>query len=143
VFNLHALGWHSFQQLCLSILRECLGQTVEAFLDGNDAGRDGAFSGMWQQHGNEFLSGRFVVQCKFTKRPGYVLVRSDLSDEIAKVQRLISEGRCDVYVLLTNAGVSGEADLSIKHPILASFALVEKPNRVPTAKRWKHARVSA
>ena len=40
MFALHNLGWNSFQQLCLTITREILGQTVEAFLDSRDGGRD-------------------------------------------------------------------------------------------------------
>ena len=33
MYDLHILGWHSFQQLCLTITREIFGQTVESFLD--------------------------------------------------------------------------------------------------------------
>ena len=46
MYDLHTLGWHSFQQLCLTITREILGQTVESFLDSSDAGKDGAFAGL-------------------------------------------------------------------------------------------------
>lgn len=114
MFQLHTLGWHSFQQLCLSVLREVLGQTVEAFLDVNDGGRDGAFAGTWSPQHGEMLSGKFVVQCKFTGRPGYSLRPSDLADEFDKVQRLVDDGRCDAYVLMTNAGVSGQTDQLLK-----------------------------
>lgn len=109
-FNLHTLGWHSFQQLCHSILRDRLGQTIESFLDVNDGGRDGAFTGVWTAEGVESLTGNFVVQCKFTSQAGKALQASDVSDEIDKAKRLASRGLCDVYVLMTNAGVSGEAD---------------------------------
>src|SRR4051812_10313481 len=63
MYDLHNLGWNSFQQLCLTITREILGQTVESFLDSNDGGRDGAFSGHWTPTGREDLSGQFVIQC--------------------------------------------------------------------------------
>src|SRR4051812_12637259 len=108
MFHLHTLGWHSFQQLCLSVLREVLGQTVESFLDVNDAGQDGAFTGHWNPTGGEALSGRFVVQCKFSGRPGYSLRPSDLSDEMVKVKRLVQRRLCDCYVLMTNAGITGD-----------------------------------
>lgn len=108
MYDLHSLGWHSFQQLCLTIAREILGQTVESFLDSNDGGRDGAFAGIWTLHGHESLSGRFVIQCKFTSKQDYNLRASDLSDEVAKTKRLVDEGRCDCYILLTNAGLSGK-----------------------------------
>lgn len=109
-FNLHTLGWHSFQQLCHSILRENLGQTVESFLDVHDGGRDGAFCGTWNSDDAEALTGQFVVQCKFTNQPGKVLRVSDLSDEMDKVKRLVNRGLCDAYILMTNAGISGAAD---------------------------------
>lgn len=114
MFQLHTLGWHSFQQLCLSVLREILGQTVESFLDGNDGGRDGAFSGNWSPQRGESLSGKFVVQCKFTGRAGYSLRPSDLSDELSKAARLVARGRCDSYILMTNAGVSGDTELRLR-----------------------------
>lgn len=107
MYDLHRLGWHSFQQLCLTITRDILGQTVESFLDTNDGGRDGAFSGVWNPIGAESLSGRFVIQCKFTTRGGYALKASDLDEEIQKAKRLVEQGRCDCYVLMTNAGLSG------------------------------------
>jgi hypothetical protein len=107
MYDLHSLGWHSFQQLCLTIAREILGQTVESFLDSNDGGRDGAFTGIWTLHGHESFTGRFVIQCKFTGKRDYNLRASDLSDELVKAKRLVNEGRCDCYILLTNAGLSG------------------------------------
>lgn len=117
MFQLHTLGWHSFQQLCLSVLREVLGQTVEAFLDVNDGGRDGAFAGTWCPTDGESLSGKFVIQCKFSSRPGYSLRPSDLSDEMDKVKRLVAKRSCDAYILMTNAGVSGETDLNLKEQL--------------------------
>lgn len=107
MYDLHRLGWKDFQQLCLTIVRETLGQTVESFLDSNDGGRDGAFAGTWSPSGEEVLIGRFVIQCKFTGRPGHSLTLSELSDERKKAKRLARQGLCDIYVLLTNAGLSG------------------------------------
>ncbi len=119
-FNLHTLGWHSFQQLCHSILRENLGQTVESFLDVNDGGRDGAFCGVWDMRGAESLTGKFVVQCKFTSQPGKTLRASDVSDEMDKVKRLVARKLCDVYVLMTNAGISGDTDERIRKQLRAA-----------------------
>jgi energy-coupling factor transporter ATP-binding protein EcfA2 len=119
-FNLHTLGWHSFQQLCHSILRESLGQTVESFLDVNDGGRDGAFCGTWARSNAEVYTGKFVVQCKFTNKPSKTLRVSDVSDEITKVKRLVARELCDVYVLLTNAGISGNANERIIEQLYAT-----------------------
>ncbi|MEP7376179.1 MAG: restriction endonuclease [Chitinophagaceae bacterium] len=113
MFDLHKLGWHSFQQLCLTILREVLGQTVESFLASSDGGRDGAFSGTWQLAGNEDLSGVFVFQCKHTNRMGHNLSLADITDEIAKAKKLVESDRCDCYILITNAGISGTANEEI------------------------------
>ncbi|MFI8716339.1 restriction endonuclease [Stenotrophomonas sp. NPDC077464] len=120
MYELHTLGWHSFQNLCLTILREVMGQTVESFLDGNDGGRDGAFSGTWKPSVNENLAGRFVIQCKHTSRPAYVLQLADLTDEVEKAKRLVNAGRCDCYVLLTNAGVTGARVEEIEALFLAA-----------------------
>jgi hypothetical protein len=45
MYDLYNLSWHSFQELCLTITRGILGQTVESFLDSSDVGKDGAFAG--------------------------------------------------------------------------------------------------
>lgn len=107
MYDLHNLGWSSFQQLCLTITREILGQTVESFLDSNDGGRDGAFAGTWKVVGSEDLVGPFVIQCKFTSKRNYVLQTSDIADEVEKAKRLAAKGMCDSYLLITNAGLSG------------------------------------
>lgn len=108
MYDLHNLGWSSFQDLCLTIAREVLGQSVESFLDSNDGGRDGAFTGEWNPACGESLFGRFVIQCKFTSRPNYNLKPSDVTNEVSKVEALVQRGLCDSYVLMTNAGLSGK-----------------------------------
>ena len=80
---------------------------MQSFLDSNDGGRDGAFAGVWKPRKDELLSGHFVVQCKFTNRANHALGQAELSDEIEKIRRLTGDGRCDAYVLMTNAGISG------------------------------------
>jgi energy-coupling factor transporter ATP-binding protein EcfA2 len=114
MYSLHTLGWNDFQRLCLTITREILGQTVESFLDSHDGGRDGAFTGTWNVAGGESLRGSFVIQCKFTSKINSVLRRSDLRDEVEKAKKLVGQGLCDSYVLMTNAGLSGVADEWIK-----------------------------
>lgn len=107
MFELHRLGWNSFQQLCHTICREVLGQTVQSFLDSNDAGRDGAFAGTWSPTPGEAYAGRFVIQCKYTANPSHRLKPSEITEELQKVEKLVARGLCDVYVLMTNAGLSG------------------------------------
>lgn len=114
MYELHRLGWNSFQQLCQTICREVLGQTVESFLDSNDAGKDGAFAGTWAPAQGEGYTGCFVIQCKFTADAGHNLKPSDINDEIEKVRKLVAAGQCNVYVLMTNAGVSGVQVAKVK-----------------------------
>lgn len=118
MYDLHRLGWNSFQQLSLTIVREILGQTVQSFLDSNDAGRDGAFIGSWTSAPGEYLSGNFVIQCKFSGKPAALLTKSDITDEIPKVRKLVADGLCDIYVLMTNAGVSGKQEGQIKSALI-------------------------
>ncbi len=113
-YQLHLLGWHNFQRLCLSIAREVLGQTVTSFLDSNDGGRDGGFIGEWKPHNGERVCGHFVVQCKHTSKLDHVLRFSDLQPEIGKAQELVSRGICDVYVRMTNGGVSGRMEAKLR-----------------------------
>jgi hypothetical protein len=150
MYDLHNLGWNSFQQLCLTIAREVLGQTVQSFLDSGDGGRDGAFTGTWQRNGQEDLNGQFVIQCKFTSRSGYVLRPSDLTDEVKKVRRLVARGLCDSYVLMTNAGLSGTRGENIdavlrragaKHVALLGSSWIEQQIREKTQLRMLVPRV--
>lgn len=113
-YDLHKLGWHSFQQLCLTISREVLGQTVQAFLDSKDGGRDGAFAGTWAPQKGEDLKGRFVIQCKFSAKGDKTLKFSDIEDELEKAKKLVKQKRCDCYLLLTNFAVSGVQESKIE-----------------------------
>ena len=144
MYDLHRLGWNSFQQLCLTIVREILGQTVQSFLDSNDAGRDGAFTGNWTPVPGLLLSGNFVIQCKFSGKLGYLLTMSDVADEIPKVRKLVSNGLCDTYVLMTNAGLSAEKeglinlafkDAGAKHVLIYGSTWVEDQIRENTRLR--------
>ena len=103
-FALHQLGWADFQSLCHTITREILGQTVVRYLDGNDGGRDGTFSGTWTPAGGEKFHGEFVIQAKHTTKPDSTLGPAAFDDELDKAERLATAGLCDVYVLMTNAG---------------------------------------
>lgn len=113
-YDLHLLGWHSFQQLCMAVASTEMGQTVETFLEGNDGGRDGGFKGTWSPQPNQLYEGEFVIQCKFTSRRDHNLTPSDVSGELEKVRRLVAKGKCDVYVLMTNADWTGESHLKIQ-----------------------------
>ncbi len=86
---------------------------MEAFLDSHDGGSDGAFTGEWKIAEQEDTSGHFVIQCKFTSKIDHNLKASALSDESCKAKKLVERGFCDTYVLMTNAGVSGNESRKI------------------------------
>jgi hypothetical protein len=51
-----------------------------------------------------------VIQCKFSSKPERSFRLSHLTDELEKAKRLVRNGRCDCYLLLTNLGVTGIQD---------------------------------
>ena len=113
-FELHTLGWRAFQDLCAAVLRQVWRQSVQSFADSDDAGRDGAFYGVWHDPSDptgvqDLPPGPFVLQCKHTKSPDSTLSPSALEDEFGKVPALVDRGLCRSYILLTNARVTGSA----------------------------------
>lgn len=117
-WHLEKLGWRAFQDLCGAVLREVLGQSAQTFEDGNDAGRDGAFRGIWRDElRREDLAGAFTVQVKFSSDPGANISLTSLTDELAKVPSLVEKGLCDVYVLMTNAKVTATSEQKIREAL--------------------------
>ncbi|MGZ4976088.1 MAG: nSTAND3 domain-containing NTPase [Methylobacter sp.] len=113
-YELHSLGWKAFQDLCVTITSEIWGQTVQSFFDSHDGGRDGAFYGTWNIKQGESFQGAFTVQCKFTSKRDKSLTLPDLKDELVKAERLASRGLADVYILFTNARLTGVSEEKIK-----------------------------
>lgn len=118
-FELHSLGWKAFQDLCTTILRDVLGQTVEHFFDSKDGGRDGAFAGTWRLHKRERFRGTFTVQCKFTAKRDAHLTVADMRDDLAKAERLASRGLATTYILMTNARLTGVNHANIRKAFLS------------------------
>jgi hypothetical protein len=112
-FQLHTLGWKAFQDLCLTVLGDQLGQAVKRFSPLRDGGRDGAFVGTWQPTPALELSGETVVQCKFTNRRDSHLSFSAFREETKKAKLLWSRRHRDNYVLLTNYRVTAEFEESV------------------------------
>lgn len=122
-FALHTLGWRAFQDLCATVLRQLWGQSLVAFADSNDAGRDGAFYGNWGREpglysGLDVPEGPFVLQCKHTKSANATLSLSMLSEEFDKVSGLVRSGICGTYVLMTNARVTGASEAAIRDKLI-------------------------
>jgi hypothetical protein len=117
-YDLSQLGWKAFQDLAAAVAAEVLKRPIQTFLGSNDGGRDAAFLGSWD--GPESTAGKSTIQCKFLGKPGANLALSDLKDEVPKAKKLAADGLADDYIILTNAGLSGEMDAQI----CAAFAAV-------------------
>jgi hypothetical protein len=111
-FALHTLGWKAFQDLAVAVAAEVLGRPVQVFLSTQDGGRDGAFVGTWPGAADT-PDAKSTIQCKFTGKAGATLALGDVSGELGKVASLAARGLAHDYVLLTNAGVSGEREAEI------------------------------
>jgi hypothetical protein len=79
-YDLHTLGWKSFQDLAIAVAEECLHRPIQTFLPSHDAGRDGAFLGLWDRDNPK--SGTSTIQCKFTSLQHKLLTLSLLTDEL-------------------------------------------------------------
>ncbi|MPZ30754.1 MAG: hypothetical protein GEV13_07115 [Rhodospirillales bacterium] len=110
--DLSTLGWKAFQDLCAAVASEVLGRPVQAFLSSKDGGRDGAFVGTWDGAPDEPAS-KSTIQCKFTGKLNASLGLGNLKSELSKVEDLAARGLAHDYVVMTNAGVSGDADAEI------------------------------
>jgi len=113
-FELHQLGWFSFEQLCRTICREVYDQPVQAFAPGHDGGRDGALFGPWHLDGELAPA---VLQCKHSGKVYSRLTPSDVELELPKIRRHVEAGRCNVYLLMTNKRVSAVAAAKIEDQV--------------------------
>jgi len=111
-FSLHTLGWKAFQDLAVAVAAEVLGRPVQVFLPAQDGGRDGAFVGTWPG-APDVPDAKSTIQCKFIGKAGATLALGDVAGELGKVASLAKRGLAHDYVLLTNAGVSGEREAEI------------------------------
>jgi hypothetical protein len=120
-FALHTLGWKAFQDLVIAVASEVLERPVQVFLPSKDGGRDGAFWGTWPG-APDVPDARSTIQCKFTGKANATLKLADVSTELSKISSLAARGLAHDYVLLTNAGVSGEAEAAIAAAFIAAGA---------------------
>lgn len=121
-FDLHKLGWRAFEDLCGVTAREILGHTVQVFANGQDAGRDGAFEGtaaipVGATGAATIISGKVVIQCKFSEKVNKNITVSTIKSELSKLEKLVVDGRCDSYILMTNMTLTAENDIAISRAI--------------------------
>jgi len=120
--DLNSLGWKAFQDLCAAIASEILGRPVQLFLPSRDGGRDGAFVGTWEGAPKDDQTAKSTIQCKFIGKPDATLTLAQMNPELSKVQRLAKCGLAHDYIIMTSAGISGEADAAISAAFEAAGA---------------------
>lgn len=120
-FALHTLGWKAFQDLAVAVASEVLERPIQTFLSSKDGGRDGAFWGTWPG-APDVPEAKSTIQCKFTGKASATLKLADMSAELTKIESLAARGLAHDYILITNAGVSGEADAAITASCVAAGA---------------------
>lgn len=120
-FALHTLGWKAFQDLAVAVSSEVLERPVQTFLPSKDGGRDGAFWGTWPG-APDVPDAKSTIQCKFTGKANATLKLADISAELSKITSLAARGLAHDYVLVTNAGISGEAEAAICAAFVAAGA---------------------
>ena len=113
-FDLHKLGWKSFEDLVACIFRDIMGQSFQSFAEGPDGGRDGAFYGKWQTSREQHLDGSFVIQCKHTSKPAANLTQTIFDKELKKIRRLSERGLADNYIFVTNYILPAEMELAAR-----------------------------
>lgn len=111
-YELHTLGWKAFQDLCVAVASEVLERPVQTFLPSKDGGRDGAFVGTWPG-GPDKPSAKSTIQCKFSGKADSNITLTSLQTELAKVRSLVKRKLAHDYVIITNAGVSGDSEAII------------------------------
>ena len=112
-FDLHKMGWESFQHLVGAIFREVLGQTLSEFSTQQDRGRDFAYMGNWFSTEGGALCGNFTIQCKHTNKEASTLTLSTIADELTKIENLVFEGLADIYILVTNHQLTASSEHNI------------------------------
>lgn len=112
IADFRVLGWKAFQDLCAAVASEVLQRPVQVFLPSKDGGRDGAFVGTWMGAPDE-PTNKSTIQCKFSSKINATLTLSQLTTELGKVESLVARGLAHDYIIMTSAGVSGDADAQI------------------------------
>lgn len=118
-YQLHTLGWKSFQDLCATITSEILGQTIQNFCYSQDIGRDGAFQGTWQPQKGEVFAGTFTIQCKFIAKSHAHIRLSRLKEEVPKAVSLAARGLASNYILMTNANITAKTAAELNQAFLS------------------------
>src|ERR1700692_4534288 len=100
---------YSFQKLTCDLCRHLLGEGVEEFAKGKDAGRDARFSGTTNRYPSETspLTGKFIIQVKWTEDEATsfadaVFQRILKQEEVPKAIKLKDGGELEYWIIVSN-----------------------------------------
>lgn len=125
-FRLYELSDDDFEDLCVKISVDWLGEGVTPFAPGPDGGRDGSFIGTANKFPSESepFDGKFVLQAKHATSP--VASYSDKpfqrdlkNKEYPRIKKLVKDGMCEHYILFANRKLTGGAQKKIHDELVA------------------------
>jgi energy-coupling factor transporter ATP-binding protein EcfA2 len=121
-YELHTLGWASFQDLCASVFEVIFDRPVTFYSKTHDGGRDGAFKGFILAGSPGDLRDS-TLQTKHFSRKNASLSLTHLNDERSKVRQLAHAGRAHSYVIMTNGIVTAPEAQRIEDAFKSDGAL--------------------
>lgn len=125
-FRLYELSDDDFEDLCVKISVDWLGEGVTPFAPGPDGGRDGKFTGTANSFpsSSEPLNGKVVLQAKHAASP--IASYSDKSfqrtlknEEYPRIKKLVEDEMCEHYILFANRKLTGGAEKKIHGELMA------------------------
>lgn len=118
-----------FEDLIVLICQRLLGMSVQGFAEGPDGGRDAKFEGTANAIPSEAKpwEGKVIVQAKHTNGVNKSFSETDfysedsksciVAEEIPRIQKLISNGELDHYILFSNRRLTGNTESIIRKAI--------------------------
>lgn len=100
---------YAFQKLVCDLCRYLMGEGVEEFAKGKDAGRDARFSGTANRYPSDIspLAGKFIIQAKWTENEAATFAEAAFQrvlkqEEVPKVIKLKDGGELEFWIIASN-----------------------------------------
>lgn len=128
-YPFHQLGDEEFEDLICHICFNILGTGTFVFAAGKDGGRDAIFEGVASKYPSEKspLSGKFVVQAKWTSNPVASCSDSEFSrlvdGEKPKLIKLKASGELEHYLIFTNRKKPAGKGKSLEKDLKSTLSL--------------------
>lgn len=123
-YPIHYINDRTFEKVVGLICQKVLGTGTIIFADRNDGGRDARFEGTAQKYPSEASQwqGKFIIQTKHTSNPTGKCsdgdFRREVTNEVAKILKLVESNEIDNYLLFTNRVLTGDEDALIRKQVI-------------------------